>query len=153
MSQINLIVEQLKLAFEGDPWHGPALMEILEGIDATQAADRPITTAHSIWELVLHLTGWERVAIRRLHGEALQLSDEENFGRIEAVNDIAWKQAVQTLRQTHAQLIEEVAALSEAKLNERVPGKKYNSLFMLSGIVQHAAYHGGQIALLKRFHA
>src|SRR5712692_10463785 len=132
MSQINLIVEQLKLAFEGDPWHGPGLMEILEGIDATQAADRPITTAHSSWEVVLHLTGW---------------------GRIQAVNDIAWKQAVQTLRQTHAQLIEEVAALSEAKLNERVPGKKYNSLFMLSGIVQHAAYHGGQIALLKRFHA
>ena len=75
MSQIDIAVEQLKLAFEGEPWHGPALMDILTGIDASKAAAYPIKTAHSIWELVLHIAAWENVMIRRLHGEALQLSD------------------------------------------------------------------------------
>jgi len=153
MSQIDIAVDQLKLAFEGDPWHGPALMDILDGIDATKAAARPMKTAHSIWELVLHIAGWENVMIRRLHGEALQLSDAENFGHIEQVNESNWKQAVETLRRTHAQLIEEVAALSEARLKERVPSKPYDILFMLSGAVQHVAYHGGQIALLKKAQA
>src|SRR6266536_4429471 len=153
MSQIEFVVEQLRLAFEGEPWHGPALMEILDAIDATKAAAHPINTAHSVWQLVLHIAAWENVMIRRLHGEALQLSDTENFGHIEQVNESNWKQAVETLRRTHAQLIEEVAALSEARLKERVPSKPYDILFMLSGAVQHVAYHGGQIALLKKAQA
>jgi len=153
MSQIKFVIEQLRLAFEGDPWHGPPLMDILKGIDATKAAARPINTAHSIWELVLHIAAWENVMIRRLHGEALQLSDAENFGHIEQVNESNWKQAVETLRRTHAKLIDEVAVLPEARLKERVPGKPYDILFMLSGAVQHVAYHGGQIALLKKAQA
>src|SRR6266568_7993200 len=148
MSQVDLAVEQLKLAFKGDPWHGPPLMDILTGIDASKAAAYPINTAHSIWQLVLHIAAWENVMIRRLHGEALQLSDADNFGHVEQVNESNWKQAVETLRRTHAQLIEEVAALSEARLKERVPSKPYDILFMLWGAVQHVAYHGGQIALL-----
>jgi hypothetical protein len=47
-------------------------------------------------------------------------------------------------------LLETVATLPESRLHDRVPGKDYHLLFMLLGTVQHAAYHGGQIALLKR---
>jgi hypothetical protein len=34
-----------------------------------------------------------------------------------------------------------------------VPGKPYDIRFMLHGAAQHAAYHGGQIALLKKHSA
>jgi len=150
MSQIEMVVDQLKRAFDGEAWHGPALIETLEGIDAKTAAARPIPTAHSIWELVLHLAGWERVVERRLHGEKLTLSDQENFGHIPVANENAWQEAVRNLRHIHEQLIRTVSSLPESRLNDTVPGKDYSILFMLSGVVQHAAYHGGQIALLKR---
>jgi uncharacterized damage-inducible protein DinB len=150
MSQVEMIADQLRRAFDGEAWHGPAFMEILEGIDARTAAARPIPTAHSIWELVLHLAGWERVITRRLRGEKLTLSDEENFGHITSVSENAWREAVKTLRENHDELIKSVSSLPESKLSETVPGKEYNVLFMLLGAVQHAAYHGGQIALLKR---
>src|SRR6266487_1375066 len=100
MSQVDIVVEQRKLSFEGDPWHGPPLMEILKDIDAPKAAALHINTAHSIWELVLHIAAWENVMIRRLHGEALQLSDTENFGHIDQINESNWKQAVEPLRRT-----------------------------------------------------
>jgi uncharacterized damage-inducible protein DinB len=147
---IQLIVDQLKRAFDGEAWHGPALMEILEGVDAKTAAARPISKGHSIWELLLHLAGWERVVERRLHGEKLTLSDRENFGHIPVVSENAWKDAVKSLRQTHDQLIRTVSSLPESKLNETAPGKDYDVLFMLLGVVQHTAYHAGQIAILKR---
>jgi uncharacterized damage-inducible protein DinB len=150
MSQTELIVDQLKRAFDGEAWHGPALMETLEGIDAKTAAARPIPTAHSIWELVLHISAWERVITRRIRGEKLTLSDEENFGHITSLNENAWREAVKTLREDHDELIKSVSSLPESKLSDTVPGKDYNVLFMLLGAVQHAAYHGGQIALLKR---
>lgn len=153
MAEIKTIIDELNRAFDGEAWHGPALMEILEGVDARTAARRPIANAHTIWELVLHLAAWERVVTRRLHGEKLTLSDAENFGHIQDTSDKAWRDAVANLRRNHEELITTVSALSEARLNETVPGKDYDVRFMLSGVVQHAAYHGGQIALLKRARA
>lgn len=150
MSQVELIVDELKRAFDGEAWHGPAVMEIVEGIDAKTAAAHPLPRAHSIWELVLHVAAWEDVVTRRIHGEAVTLSDEANFGHVERITEDAWQEALKKLRDNHAALINAVAALPESRLNDRVPGKDYSVLFMLLGAVQHAAYHGGQIALLKR---
>src|SRR5213082_2526222 len=138
MSEIDQIVHELKCAFDGEAWHGPALMEILDGVDAKAAFDRPIATAHTIWELVLHVTGWERVITRRLHGEKLTLSDAENFGHTAGSGEAAWREAVENLRNTHAELIKTVSALSEDKLSAPVPGKPYDMRFMLHGASQHA---------------
>ena len=150
MSQIEMIVDQLRRAFDGEAWHGPALVEVLEGIDASTAASRPMAAAHSIWELVLHITAWEGVVERRIHGEALTLTHEENFGHISAQTEDAWREAISKLRKTHEKLISTVSSLQESQLTATVPGKHYDFAFMLLGAVQHAAYHGGQIALLKK---
>lgn len=150
MPEIELIADQLNRAFNGEAWHGPALMEVLDGIDATTAAAHPIPGAHSIWELVLHLATWERVITRRIQGETLMPSDEENFPQVQQPTNAAWQDALQTLRTTHSELIQLVSNMKESQLNEGVPGKDYDLRFMLTGAVQHAAYHGGQIALLKK---
>jgi len=150
MSLIDQIVHELKCAFDGEPWHGPALMELLDDVDAKTAAARPVAAAHSIWELVVHLAGWERVITRRLFGETITLTDAENFGHATGAGEAAWRDAIENLRSTHAELIKAVSTLSEEKLNTPVPGKPYDVSFMLHGASQHLAYHGGQIALLKR---
>jgi len=36
MTEVERIVDQAQRAFEGDAWHGPSLMAILEGVTATQ---------------------------------------------------------------------------------------------------------------------
>ena len=150
MLEIELIADQLNRAFDGEAWHGPALIEILDGIDAGTAASHPIPDAHSIWELVLHIITWERVIGRRLQGEAVIPSDEENFPKVQQPTEAAWVEAQRKLRETHADLIRRVFGMKESQLNDRVPGKDYDLRFMLMGAVQHAAYHGGQIALLKK---
>ncbi|HXF12524.1 MAG TPA: hypothetical protein VN517_05190, partial [Terriglobales bacterium] len=61
MSETIRIAEELLLAFEGEPWHGPALLEILADVNAATAAAHPITNGHSIWELVLHVAAWEKI--------------------------------------------------------------------------------------------
>jgi uncharacterized damage-inducible protein DinB len=150
MPELEFILNQLKLAFEGEAWHGPALMEVLDGIEVKTAGAHPIADAHSVWELVLHLTTWERVISRRIQGEALMPPDEENFPEIQKPTETEWREAVKNLRTANADLIQLVSSMNEAQLNDRVPGKDYDMRFMLTGAVQHAAYHGGQIALLKK---
>jgi uncharacterized damage-inducible protein DinB len=150
VSEISFITDQLNRAFEGEAWHGPALIEILDGIDAAAAVTRPINKAHCIWELVIHLAGWEQVVIRRLRGQVATLSDDENFGHVESTSEKAWRSTIQTLRDNHTELIKMVSSLPESRLADRVPGKDYDVRFMLCGVIQHAAYHAGQIAILKR---
>jgi len=46
--------------------------------------------------------------------------------------------------------VKTVAALSESRLRDRVPGKRYDFCHMLHGVAQHELYHAGQIAILKK---
>jgi uncharacterized damage-inducible protein DinB len=144
------IADQLKRAFEGDAWHGPAVLEVLEDVNARAAASKPVAGAHSIWEIVLHIAAWDGAIRHRMDGQALQLSDEQNFPAVKDISDAAWRGALENLKQRHAELIQGVLAMPDHRLTSQVPGKDYDFYHMLHGAVQHELYHAGQIALLKK---
>jgi uncharacterized damage-inducible protein DinB len=150
MSETVRIADQLRRAFDGEAWHGDALFEILDGVTAAQAAARPIKHAHSIWELVLHIAAWDGVARRRLAGETVELSDEQNFPSVKDTSEGAWRRALEQVRQVHSALIEGVASLPDSRLTEKVPGTNYDIYRLLHGVVQHELYHAGQVAILKK---
>ena len=151
MSESARIAEQLRRAFDGEAWHGDALLEILEGVHAPAAAAKPIPGAHSIWELLLHIAAWDDAVRRRLDSEnAIRLNDAENFPTVQDQTAAAWEKAVQHVVHAHRELVKAVEELPDARLTERVPGKDYDIRFMLHGVVQHELYHAGQIALLKK---
>jgi uncharacterized damage-inducible protein DinB len=149
-SESRLIAEQLRRAFEGDAWHGPALLELLQDVDAATAAAKPLPDVHSIWELVLHVAVWDAAACRRLNGEESQPEGLDNFPLVPKHTEAAWRKAVGDAKRAHDALVKMVAALPESRLRERVPGKKYDFYFMLHGVAQHELYHAGQIAILKK---
>jgi uncharacterized damage-inducible protein DinB len=149
-SEPTLIAEQLLRAFEGNAWHGPALLELLQDVDAVAAATKPLPDVHSIWELLLHVAVWDDAACRRLAGEKWQPMGIANFPLVPKPSAAAWRKAVDHAKRTHNTLVKTVAALPESRLRDRVPGKKYDFYFMLHGVVQHELYHAGQIAILKK---
>ena len=151
MTESARIAEQLRRAFYGDAWHGPAMMELLKDVDAKQAAARPVKGAHSIWELVLHIAAWDGAGLKRLDGKKAQLKGRQNFPPVTRVTEEAWRDAVAAVKATHDTLVKTVAGLPESRLREQVPGKAYDFYHMLHGIAQHELYHAGQIAILKKF--
>jgi len=154
MTETFRLADQIRRAFEGNAWHGDSLLELLAGVNAATAAAKPIKDAHSIWELLLHISAWDDAVRRRTGGIAVTVTDEENFPAVNDVSEAAWRQAVESVKQTHNELIKAVAAFPDSRLQEQVPGKTqnyYNFYYMFSGIVQHELYHAGQIALLKKF--
>jgi uncharacterized damage-inducible protein DinB len=155
MSETARIADQLRRAFQGDAWHGDSLLEILDGVTAAQAAARPLKHAHTIWELVLHITAWDSAVLRRLAGAAVDLSDEQNFPSVMDPSENAWRRTIEQARKVHNELVQAVEAFPDERLAEKVPGKKsepdwYDFYYMLHGVVQHELYHAGQIALLKK---
>jgi uncharacterized damage-inducible protein DinB len=149
-SEAARIAEQLRRAFYGDAWHGPAVLELLSDVDAETAAARPIANVHSIWELVLHIAVWDRVACRRLAGEKWQPTGDANFPPVPRATAAAWRKAVAETKRAHDTFVKTVAGLPDSRLRERVPGKRYDFYHMLHGLAQHELYHAGQIAILKK---
>lgn len=150
MAESRRIADQLHRAYAGHAWHGPALRQLLRGVSARQAAARPVRNAHTIWELVLHITAWKKAVRRRMLGKALQLSPRENFPPMPAATAANWKATLAALGAAQAELHRAVSALPDSKLKKKVPGKPYSLYVMLHGLVQHDLYHAGQIALLKK---
>lgn len=150
MSEVERIVDQLKRAFEGEAWHGPSVLEIIEGITSQQAAARTVAGTHSIWELVLHIAAWERAILRRLHGDRAQLPTEEDWPAVVTTTDEAWEQTRQALKQGHHNLRATIAGLDDSRLDQPIIEGMSSVYVTLHGIVQHDLYHAGQIALLKK---
>ena len=149
MKETTRIADELSRAFYGEAWHGDSLMEILGGVTAAQAAARPIKSAHSIWELVLHVSAWDGAVRKRMTGVAVALTGDANFPPVSDTSEAAWKKALEQVRRVHDELIAAVEKFPEARLADQVPGKEgahYNFAYMLHGLAQHA----GQIALLKK---
>jgi uncharacterized damage-inducible protein DinB len=152
-SEAARIADQLRRAFHGEAWHGDSVFEILKGVTAAQAAARPIKSAHTIWELVLHIAAWDGALLRRLGGVAVEPSDAENFPTVTDTSEAAWRKTLAEVRRVHEELVATVSVLPDSRLDEMVPGKEgahYTFYYMLHGVVQHELYHAGQIALLKK---
>ena len=151
MSEIERLVEELRQAFAGPAWHGPAVREVLADVNPERAASRPLANAHSIWEIALHIATWEDVVRRRLAGEVIDdLPDEQDWPAVRDASADAWQHTLQLLERTNLALRNAMARLETAELTGTVPGKSYSVYVMLQGVIQHDVYHAGQIALLKK---
>lgn len=144
------IADQLQRAFYGSAWHGPAVMELLADVDAATAAAKPVQNVHSIWELLLHVAAWDAAAITRISGSKCQLTGDANFPPVTRRTESAWRTTVSEAKRTHDKLVKAVSGLSDRRLRDRVPGKRYNFYHLLHGIAQHELYHAGQMAILKK---
>ena len=150
MKETERIADQFKRAFEGEAWHGPSVMETLQGITAQQAAARSLDAAHSIWEIALHILAWERACLRRLAGDRAQLSDAEDWPIVTNTDEQAWKQIKQELLQANGELRAAILLLDDSRLDVPIMPGMSTVYVTLQGVVQHSLYHTGQIAILKK---
>jgi uncharacterized damage-inducible protein DinB len=150
MTEVERIVDQLNRAFEGEAWHGPAVLEILQGVTAAQAAARPCVAGHSIWEIALHIDAWARACRRRLEGDRAQLADSEDWPAIDDAGGQSWQDVENAIRQGHIELRSAILALDDSRLDQPIIEGMSSVYVTLHGVIQHSLYHAGQIAILKK---
>jgi uncharacterized damage-inducible protein DinB len=152
VDELNALAQSIERTVTGPVWHGAALRDLLADVSPTDAAAHPIDGAHSIWELVLHISAWVSVVAFRLHADSSpDPTDDEDWPSPPVRPTAAgWSRARARLSMVHDTLAESVRQLDPAELGRRVVGRQYSVRAMLHGIPEHGAYHGGQIALLTR---
>jgi uncharacterized damage-inducible protein DinB len=144
------IAVEIGQALNGDAWHGPSLREVLDGVTLEEAMQRPIPTAHNIWELVLHITSWANITRRRITGGQAEPYENEDWPHPEAFTEENWSRARSEVIESHEKLCDSIRLLNNTDLQRSVPQGTRTIENMLHGLAQHDAYHGGQIAILKK---
>jgi uncharacterized damage-inducible protein DinB len=150
MNEIDRILDQLRRAYDGDAWHGPPLRMVLDGVSAETASARPIRDAHSIREIVRHVTYWYDGVRRRIGGEVVDPQGADDWPGVDDAGGAGWWRELADLDRAHGALLEAVGQLGVEDLERTVPGKPDTVYILLHGLVQHNLYHAGQIALLKK---
>lgn len=150
MTAIAGIIDELQRAVEGEPWYSFSMREILRDVTAGDAATRPVGGAHSIWELLLHVTAWTRAVHTRVRGEACELEGEGDWPPVHDTSERAWADAFADLQRAQSELIATLRTLGDADLDAGVPNRDYDRRHLLHGLTQHHAYHAGQMSLLKK---
>ncbi len=157
-SQTVFLVDQLERVHVGEPWHGSSRASLLSDVTADEARRRPMPSVHSIWELVLHMTAWTREVTRRLQGHNASEPDMGDWPPVPHTPDErAWRATLAALDAAHVTLRDTVRSLDAEGLSTRVGDERNAPLGTsvtfaqtINGLVQHDAYHCGQIAVLKK---
>lgn len=159
MSDRQFLREQIRKGFSDDPWHGPSTLSLLEDLTAGEAAAHAVPRGHSIWEIVLHMISWHNEVRRRLSGNPPAMPEEGDWPRVGRVSETRWRQDLERLGASLTELLGTLDGLREddldrigGSLSDRDPalGTGVTLRAMVNGLVQHNAYHSGQIALLRK---
>jgi hypothetical protein len=127
------------------------LRQLLSGVTPSQARARPLETAHSIWDLVLHIELYLSVALDAIRGIPMPrlFESARDWPEVAGGNE-TWPVVTDRLFNNAEELARTIEDFSDGRLQETAPGRDYDYYYLFHGVVQHSLYHGGQIALLRK---
>ncbi|MCZ4245442.1 DinB family protein [Pedobacter punctiformis] len=153
----NITVE-LRKAFNGDAWHGNHIMQILNQVKPENAFKYFITDGHSIAEITLHLTSWTEEVSARLMDKIASEPAMGDWPTPQNKTAQGWEKIIFDFKVANEELIRVCDSIKGQDWHEWVKsessaalGKGMDKVELLNGLVQHHAYHAGQIALLTKF--
>ncbi len=155
MNELQALRALLASTFDSpEAWHGPPVMQILHGIDASTATASPALGAFSILTLVGHMTYWRERVLDVLDGVGAPIGSEpppeENFPVAEGPGEAAWESARRRLQASQQALLAKLDELPDETLWRRMQPGGSRLYEMLHGLINHDLYHCGQIALLRK---
>lgn len=157
LTEVARISAELRRMYEGPAWHGPSVLESITELTAEQADARVAANTHTIYEITHHIAAWIGEVRARLLGKPSGEPADGDWPPADTrVGDSEWQLVRDRLETRHADLLVTLSSFDAARLGERVDAPREGPqgvatyYILLHGLVQHNAYHAGQIMLLRR---
>ena len=136
--------------FDGHPWIDVMIWPTLTQLTAEQAGRRIYDDWNTIWEITNHMISWRENVLRRVQGEVIQ-SPANNY--IEPVADMsaqAWQDTLERFKTTQAAWANFLNQFNENNFSAVYPPNGLTYYEHMHGILQHDAYHLGQIVIMSK---
>ena len=154
---IENIIRQMEEIHEGRPWIGSTFQRKLARVDEDAYFTQPLPDMHSVAEIMSHLTLWRSEAVLKIKtGKGSKTDDcEENWPTNETLAAQGWD----AVKSAYDQTLDELIALLRNKDDSFLEEEYYDTDFrgnytyrwLLNGMVQHDAYHLGQLGLVIKY--
>ena len=153
MSHLEYLATSLENLYNGNPWIDVVFTDHLKRIDARVATQR-FSESNCIWQIVNHIIYWNQHVLRYINNEQPeQDGDLPDFYLPENHGEENWQATQHRLQHSVAQMVAAMRSFPADKLDETIPGSEYTAGTYFHGVVEHAAYHLGQIVLLEKYSA
>ena len=134
-------------------WHGPDLRAAITDVSAKDALWRPAPGRHNIAEVAVHHAATVRAVIEKLTGAeepAFPLAGADWY-EISNERTMKWSKIVDVVEAQHSRLADIVSEIGNGVRTS--PLSDAERFDLLLGVTCHAAYHAGQIQLVKVLNA
>jgi uncharacterized damage-inducible protein DinB len=150
MKELKRITKLLDDIYEGSPWIDVNVMATLQNITADQAARKVAPQWNTIWEIVNHLISWRLNVLQRIQGKVLASPADNYFTAVRDISEEAWQNTMKKLEDSQEQWRRVLKKFKKKDLENTYPANDMSYYDHIQGIIQHDAYHLGQIVLLAK---
>ena len=151
MKEADRLISLFQKLYNGSPWIDVNLVATLSKITAGQAQKKALPNANSIWEITNHLISWRKNVLQRVQGKQINTPDNNYFEPVKENSDKAWKETLNQLENTHKEWIDFLSKIETTQFENIYAGNEMTYYENIQGILQHDAYHLGQIVLLSKY--
>ena len=152
------LINQLEKAYNGAAWHGNNILSLLSNADPSKVFSYPIANTHSIAEITLHLTVWTEEVTDRVNGLTAKEPIAGDWPQPKEMSVQEWEVIVNNFKAVNNKLILKLKTLQTEQWSIPVKDERDNELSsvvnnaeLINGLIQHHAYHDGQIAIMLKF--
>jgi len=150
MKETDRIIKLFEALFEGSPWIDVNITGALENITAEQAAKKTLPNRNSIWEIVNHIINWRLAVLKRIQEIPVVVPDNNFFEPVKDASESAWRNTLQQLQDSQQQWVDFLKTFKEEGFEKKYQKRNMTYYEHIHGIIQHDAYHLGQIVLLSK---
>ena len=145
--RISYLLDQL---YHGHAWIDVNIIDTLKKVTGKQAATKILPNCNSIWEITNHLIGWRENILQRIQGKPAPSPEDNYFSAIKDHSEEAWMATLNKLDRSQRDWLDLLDKLDPGNLDIIFPPGVFDGYALAHGILQHDAYHLGQIVLLAK---
>jgi len=150
MKKQDQLIKLFADLFDGSPWMDVNIASTLDEITAKEAATKPFPNFNSIWEIVNHMIAWRETVLKRMQGENIESPEDNYFSYLRDRSEEAWRKTRERFRESQQQWLKAIRKMKGKDFELKHDFSSYSNHELVQGILEHDAYHLGQIRLQKK---
>lgn len=153
--QIHALIRRFEAIYNGHPWYGTNILSSLQQITPEMSQKSLLPEKKNIAEILKHIVAWRQFLIEHLQGNSSYRIELNSALDWPSVQDLSWDELLGELNHSQEQILHLLAKQEDTLLKKTLSnvGEPYTFRYLIEGILQHDAYHLGQINLLGSYFA
>lgn len=136
--------------YQGSPWIDVTILPHLTKLTAKQAAKRLYAEWNTIWEITNHMIQWRETVLKRVQGRMIASPANNYIRPVRDTSEAAWKKTLERFEKSQTAWIHFLKSAKASDFHKKYGSSGLTYYELIQGILQHDAYHLGQIVIMRK---